>query len=270
MISYASRSLTKSETKYPVHKSEFLCLKWAITEQFHEYLYRNTFDVYTDNNPLTYVLTTATLDALGHRWVDGLANYNFHIHCKFEKSSVEAYALFRIDWEKGDETIQADSIQAIVTTAITGHGNDHIEAIPCSPQAIESLLPSIPDDAQIVCKAMTWSSGQSHLTHLETESCVSERESKLGDFSHLKAMDDPALNLKCMTTSYWVEAQSKDKIVGDIIKMYKAKELQKGKETDSQEMRQFLKQRIKLFLRNRILYCKNDTKEIDCPDRNTM
>ena len=40
VISYASRSLTKSETKYPVHKLEFLCLKWAITEQFHEYLYK--------------------------------------------------------------------------------------------------------------------------------------------------------------------------------------------------------------------------------------
>ena len=39
VISYASRSLTQSETKYPVHKLEFLCLKWAITEQFHEYLY---------------------------------------------------------------------------------------------------------------------------------------------------------------------------------------------------------------------------------------
>ena len=65
VISYASRSLTKSETKYPVHKLEFHYLKWAITEQFHEYLYRNTFDVYTDNNPLTYVLTTAKLDAMG-------------------------------------------------------------------------------------------------------------------------------------------------------------------------------------------------------------
>ena len=32
VIRYASRSLTKSETKYLVHKLEFLCLKWAITE----------------------------------------------------------------------------------------------------------------------------------------------------------------------------------------------------------------------------------------------
>ena len=154
MISYASRSLTKSETKYPVHKLEFLCLKWVITEQFHEYLYGNTFVVYTNNNPLTYVLTTAKLNAMGHRWIAGLANYNFHIHYKSRKSNVEADALSRIDWERGNETIQADSIQAIVTTAITRQGNDHIEAVPCSPQTIESLLPSIPNDASIVCKCL--------------------------------------------------------------------------------------------------------------------
>ena len=80
VISYASRSLTQSETKYPVQKLEILHLKWAITEQFHEYLYGNTFDIYTDNNPLTYVLTTAKLDAMGHRWVASLATYNFHLH----------------------------------------------------------------------------------------------------------------------------------------------------------------------------------------------
>ena len=61
VISYASGSLSKSESKYPIHKMEFLCLKWAITVQFHKYLYGNTFDVYTDNNPLTYVLSTAKL-----------------------------------------------------------------------------------------------------------------------------------------------------------------------------------------------------------------
>ena len=129
MISYASRSL-KSKTKCPVHKLEFLCLKWAITEQFLEYLYGNIFDVYTDNNPLTYMLTAAKLDAMGHRWITGLANYNFHIHYKSGKSNVEADALSRIAWKKGDETIQADSIQAIVTAAITGQGMTTLKPFP--------------------------------------------------------------------------------------------------------------------------------------------
>ena len=38
-------------------KLEFLSLKWAVTKSFQEYLYSNTFDVYSNNNPLTYVLT---------------------------------------------------------------------------------------------------------------------------------------------------------------------------------------------------------------------
>ena len=172
LICYASRSLTNSESKYPVHKLEFLCLKWAITEQFHEYLYANTFDVYTDNNPLTYVLTTAKLDAMGHIWLPGLANYNFHIHYKSGKSNVEADALSRIDWEKCDETIQADSIQA----AITRYGTSHIDAIPCSPQTIKSPLPSIPEDTLILSKAITWSSRQSHPMGLEAKLFISEME----------------------------------------------------------------------------------------------
>ena len=46
--------------------------------------------------------------------------------------------------------------------------------------------------------------------------------------------------------------------------------MQKGKGTDSPEMKQFLKQRDKLLLRNGILYCKNNAQETECPDRNTM
>ena len=64
-IAYASRTLSKSERNYNAHKLEFLALKWAITDRFHEYLYGGTFDFYSDNNPLTYILTSAKLDAVG-------------------------------------------------------------------------------------------------------------------------------------------------------------------------------------------------------------
>ena len=39
LIAYASRTLSKSERKYHSHKLEFLALKWAVTERFHEYAY---------------------------------------------------------------------------------------------------------------------------------------------------------------------------------------------------------------------------------------
>lgn len=51
-------------------KLEFLALKWSVTEHFRDYLYyAPEFVVYTDNNPLTCVLTYAKLNATGLRWV---------------------------------------------------------------------------------------------------------------------------------------------------------------------------------------------------------
>ena len=86
VISYASRTLTDAERNYHLHsgKLEFLALKWAITERFSDYLhYGPSFQVYTDNNPLTYVLSSAKLNAVGMRWVNDLADYDFNI--KYEK-----------------------------------------------------------------------------------------------------------------------------------------------------------------------------------------
>ena len=97
VIAYASRSVSKAEANYPAHKLEFLALKWAVCEKFHEYLYGSKpFEVFTDNNPLTYVLTSAKLDACGQRWVAKLANYNFSIKYKCGVSNAEADALSRI------------------------------------------------------------------------------------------------------------------------------------------------------------------------------
>ena len=79
VVAYASRSLKPSERNYPAHKLEFLALKWAVCEKSHDYLYSGKFEVLTDNNPLTYVLTTAKLDATGQRWVAALSDYNLSI-----------------------------------------------------------------------------------------------------------------------------------------------------------------------------------------------
>jgi hypothetical protein len=46
-----------------VHAIEFLALKWAVTDKFSDYLMTSKFIAYTDNNPLTYVLSSTKLDA---------------------------------------------------------------------------------------------------------------------------------------------------------------------------------------------------------------
>ena len=96
VIAYASRGLSQSERNYPAHKLEFLALKWAVTDKFHDYLYGNSFTVKTDNNPLTYVLTLVKLDATGHRWVANLSEYNFDIIYRSGPSNRDADALSRI------------------------------------------------------------------------------------------------------------------------------------------------------------------------------
>ena len=54
-------------------------LKWVVTEHFKEYLPYQPFLVRTDNNPLTYIMTTANLNATGHQWVGVLARFNFQL-----------------------------------------------------------------------------------------------------------------------------------------------------------------------------------------------
>ena len=61
-IAYASCIMNETEQRYHSNKQEFLALKWAVTEQFHDYLSlygknRNEFVVCTDNNlngPIIY------------------------------------------------------------------------------------------------------------------------------------------------------------------------------------------------------------------------
>ena len=96
VIAYASRGLKRSECNYHAHKLEFLALKWAVCEKFHDYLYGHRFEVHTDNNPLTYLLSTAKLDATGQRWLSDLACFDFSIHYRSGSKNVDADALSRI------------------------------------------------------------------------------------------------------------------------------------------------------------------------------
>ena len=118
VIAYASRTLSQAEKNYPAHKLEFLALKWAVTNRFHEYLYGGEFAVYTDNNPLTYILTTAKLDATGQRWIAALANYNFSLHYKSSKTNIEGDALSRIPNQ--EVYIDKDALKAIANAMQIG------------------------------------------------------------------------------------------------------------------------------------------------------
>ena len=76
-VAYASQSLMTHEWNYHSTKQEYLVLKWAIAEQFQEYLVWILFIAKTDNNPLTYIMTTPNLEATQHQWIELLAQFTF-------------------------------------------------------------------------------------------------------------------------------------------------------------------------------------------------
>ena len=111
LIAYASRVMNETKQRYHSNKQEFLALKWAVTEQFHEYLSpygknRNKFVVHTDNNPLTYIFSSANLDVARQRWVAHLASYNFSLEYQKGKDNTVADFLSRMNERLPEEEVQ--------------------------------------------------------------------------------------------------------------------------------------------------------------------
>ena len=102
-LAYGSLRVTDAEKRYDAHKLEFLALNWVVSEQFSKYLTSSKFTVFTDNNPLTYILKNTHLDAIAQRWVAALADYDFEIIYKPGIENGVADALSRRHDEERDD-----------------------------------------------------------------------------------------------------------------------------------------------------------------------
>ena len=154
-IAYASHVMNETEQRYHSNKQEFLTLKWVVTEQFHEYLLpygknRNEFVVHTDNNPLTYIFSSANLDAAGQHWVAHLASYNFSQEYQKGKDNTVADFLSWMNERLPEEEVQEylnkipyPGVKAVLNNAMT----------PIEERAEQGVQPS--SDCQDVCQEET-------------------------------------------------------------------------------------------------------------------
>ena len=218
VIGYASRSLSTAETNYPAHKLEFLALKWSVTEKFHPYLYGNKFQVFTDSNPLTYVLTTAKLDATSHRWVATLSNYDFELIYRSGKTNTEADALSRIEWPEamrmgpGTVHMEQDTVHAVC------------HAVVC-PQV--ALIESVTDEPSV-------------LKELEEASMLPVGKMNTDDWRKFQAKDGVLAFLKeMMEKGELMTVQARDLMCPDEAKM---------------EILSYLRNRKKLALVDGVIY----------------
>ena len=154
-ITYASHVMNETEQRYHSNKQEFLSLKWAVTEQFHEYLLpygknRNEFVVCTDNNPLTYIFSSANLDAAGQHWVACLTSYDFSLEYQKGKDNTVADFLSWMNERLPEEEVQEylnkipyPGVKVVLNNAIT----------PIEERAEQGVWPS--SDCQDVCQEET-------------------------------------------------------------------------------------------------------------------
>ena len=104
-VAYGSRALTTEEQNYHSSKSESLTLNWVITVHFKEYLLWEPFIVWTDNNLLTYIMTTPNLDATRHHWVESLTQYTFDIKYQKGWDNTRADVVSRMTTRLDTETV---------------------------------------------------------------------------------------------------------------------------------------------------------------------
>lgn len=141
-VAFASRKLRNSERNYPVHQLEFLALKWAVVDKFHDYLYGARFTVRTDNNPLTYVPTTAKLSATGHRWLAALSTYDFGIQYRPGRENIDADLLSRNSNSEEEGWILPCGVKALCKTVSVTRLSDNrrcVDQLGVSPSAIPDL-----------------------------------------------------------------------------------------------------------------------------------
>ena len=101
------------------------------------FIYGNEFLVCTDNNPLTYVLSSAKLDATGHRWLAALGTYNFTLKYKSGKSNGDADGLSRRPQEKVE--VFPEAVKAICQAYTVSCPYVEIVLVTDNPDIVENF-----------------------------------------------------------------------------------------------------------------------------------
>ena len=229
VIAYASRGLSKSEANYPAHKLEFLALKWSITEKFHDYLYGGNFKVLTDNNPLTYILTSAKLDATGQRWLAALAGYNFSIQYRPGSKNADADGLSRRPhgiMPQDEESIDHDKQIQQLRDRVLGGADVTLDA-PTVSSVCQQIVEVVGDDNVTTCVLL--------------ETITDSTNAVLDEFSSAEQPDRDSIS--GLTTTDWIGLQEGDAEIKFIVDCLKS-----GKQPDMEE-RSTLSDGVKIYLR---------------------
>ena len=227
-IAYSSHVMNETEERYHSNKQEFLALKWVVTEQFHEYLSpygknRNEFVVCTDNNLLTYIFSSANLDAAGQHWVAHLASYSFSLEYQKGKDNTVANFLSQMNERLPEEEVQ-EYLDKIPYPGVKAVLNNAI--MPIEERAEQGVWPT--PDCQEVCQ----------------EEMVGARPARLATTS----------------VTDWKQEQKENPVLYQVVKHLRVpRETFKAalhKVLDKKATAAYVKVMEQLLIKNGLLYCK--------------
>ncbi|XP_055362214.1 retrovirus-related Pol polyprotein from transposon 412 [Betta splendens] len=244
VIAYASRGLSRSEARYPAHKLEFLALKWAVTEKFHDYLYGNDFTVITDNNPLTYLLTTAKLDAVSYRWLAALSTFTFNIKYRAGKQNVDADGLSR----RPHGPLENDAISQEEGQRI----DQFTSQLLASTNEVEQVTPGT---VKAVCQRHTVEHGPEPVPFFGYVESLAIHTEAIPDVFAEEESQDGSITVPKYNESALVQLQKEDPVISKISGlMENGTELPADCITDSPEVRLILREWKRLQMKSGLLY----------------
>ena len=84
-IAFMSKKLNETEQRWPAHEQELYAIKLALGK-WRQYLWGQSFSVYTDNSACKWFLQTPQLNAKMARWLDYFSQFEFEL---FHRPGVE-------------------------------------------------------------------------------------------------------------------------------------------------------------------------------------
>lgn len=201
-----------------------------MTEKFHEYLYGNSFEVVTDNNPLTYVFTSAKLDATGHRWLASLSNYNFSLCYRKGAHNANADGLSRRPQDI--EEVTPDVVSSICSACTIDRSN--------CPYLENIFLPTFTPTCNSV-SALVHSNADRH----------AHSPSSLVQNNETVQIEDTCL----LSDVNWAKEQHRDKTIRRVIDLLQGDYLPSSTElkSESADVCKYFRESDKLYLQNGVI-----------------
>ena len=134
-VSYISRSLTPTETRYAQIEKEALAFTWAC-ERFSDYLLGLTFHIQTDHKPLVPLFSSKNLDELPirvQRFRLRMMRFDFTISHVPGKSLLVADALSRAP---STDAVDSDTLLQLETAAYV---NAVVQSLPATERQLERI-----------------------------------------------------------------------------------------------------------------------------------